>query len=477
MSRSPASPLFAQPASAADDEETYLDQPIELDPLEDGGNDDQEASDLIVGEEIDVLGETLGDNEPVELDLGTLVSLDDAKSNADDEDDSGFEVDPAVGLALPDALTPDDGAEGVPDSAFAVDESKFPSLEHDDGSEGIAAEREISLGIASDEASLPMAAEPWRSQPSSSSLEACSALALGVDAVAAASSDLLWFRTDAATPLRVALDGSAISDLVLCGANQDVALASTQTGQIFRRARFASQAEQLTRLREQLKPAGAQRLGPLFFGGSLGARNGRILLRTDEGSLLEIFDSGDRVERIEFDGKVIALSRESTVCLLARDRTRSLQRLDGALWQTQALSGSALLVAQSPTPLLASSGPALALAERGGALLVSVDQGKSFQRVPGSNGVSALAGAELPEGARFFAALYRETSDETRILLVDPERAEAICIASIEASAEQPTSDPADRGEWAKVTRLAWHAGSNKLWAVGGFGVRGFTPS
>src|SRR6478609_3136931 len=102
---------------ALDDEESYLDQPIELDEFQDGGNDDQEASDLVVGEEIDVLGESVGDNEPIELDLGTIVGIDDAHSEGGDDSDSGFEVDPAVGLTVPDALTPGDGTEGLEDGS------------------------------------------------------------------------------------------------------------------------------------------------------------------------------------------------------------------------------------------------------------------------------------------------------------------------------------------------------------------------
>ena len=176
--------LRPKAANAPDDEETYLDQPIELDEFDDGGNDDQEATDLVVGEEIDVLGESIGDNEPIELDLGTIVGIDDAQS-ADDDNDAGFEVDPAVGLTLPDALTPDDGSEGLDDGGATVDESKFPALEMDDGAEGIAAEREISLGAASDEARVPMAAQPWQVLHSVTALEACAALAVSADAIVA----------------------------------------------------------------------------------------------------------------------------------------------------------------------------------------------------------------------------------------------------------------------------------------------------
>jgi hypothetical protein len=463
-------------SNAPDEEESYDDLPIELDQFEDGGNDDQEATDLVVGEEIDLLGESVGDNEPIELDLGTIVGIDDEKSAAEDDIDSGFEVDPAVGLAVPDPLTPDDGSEGLEDGSIVVDESKFPALEMDDGSEGIAAEREISLGTASDEARLPMAARPWQVLHPVTALEACSALAVSGEAVVAGSSDLLWFRGDSSKPLRVAVDGSSLSDVVLVGGDQDIALASTQSGQLFRRARFASQAEQLTRFREQVRSTHGSR-PQLSFGGALGAPRGRVLLRLSDGTLLDVLDAGDRFERLEFDGKVLAVARESATILLARDRSRTLLTLDRDSDGGVALSGPALAIGNSALPLLASAGDAVALAERGRALLVSSDGGQTFRRVAGSANTTAVAGALLAGDARFFAAVYRETSDQSDILLVDPIRGQAECIAHLDLTGEHSSADAIERGEWAKVSALSWHAASGRLWATGGFGVVTFGPS
>ena len=473
-------PTFvAAAAVAAEDEESYLDQPIELDQFDDGGNDDQEATDLVVGEEIDLLGESSGDNDPIELDLGTIVGLDDAQSTTvgDDEHDSSFEEDPSVGLAVPDALTPDDGSEGLEDGSITVDESKFPTLEMDDGSEGIAAEREISLGMASDEARVPMAALPWQALHPAMAIEACSALTGSAEAVVAGSSDLLWFRDDSSKPLRVAVDGSALSDLVLVGADRDIALASTRSGQLFRRARFASQAEQLTRFREQLRPSHASGRLSLSFGGALGTPNGRVLLFVHDGTLLEVLDAGDRFEHIELNGKVLAVARESATLLLARDRARMLLTLDRSPDNFVSLHGPALAVAQTAAPLLATAGSAVALAERGRAILVSPDEGVTFRRVAGSANTTAIAGALLDDNARFFAAVYRETSDQTDILSIDPTTAEAACIARLDGSVEHTPSDAIERGEWAKVSALGWHAPSGRLWATGGFGVVSFAPS
>jgi hypothetical protein len=456
--------LFA----AMDDEESYFEMPVELDQLDDPGSDDQESTTLDVGEETDILAESIGDNEPIELDLGTIVELDVA-SREGDNDDTGFEVDPSVGLTLPEALTPDDGSEGLDDGAIQVDESKFPSLEMDDGEEGIAAEHEISLGTASDEATVPMAAAPWRVLMPAASLEACAVLGASPGSVVAGSSDLLWFRSDSTTPLRVAVDGSSLSDLALVGPEQEIALAVTQSGQLFRRARFASQAEQLARFRELLKAAPGSRTR-LSFGGSLSDGNGRLLLCTPDGTLLEVLDAGDRVERLELPGKVVALARESATLLLANGRERALLSLNQA-GGVRALTEPALLVAQSSAPLLATSGQAVALAEFGRALLVSPDAGKTFRRVAGSGNATALAGAQLAGSAQFFAAVYRETTDQSQILLVDPELGSAVCVAVLDSAALHSESDALDRGEWAKIARLVWHAASQRLWAVGGFGV------
>jgi hypothetical protein len=457
-----------------DDEETYFEMPIEMDLIDDPGNDDQESTTLDVGEETDILAESVGDNEPIELDLGTLVKLSDASREGDDND-TGFEVDPAVGLTLPEAMQPDDGAEGLDDGAIKVDESKFPSLERDDGEEGIAAEHEIVLGSASDEAPVPMAASPWQVLMPAASLEACAALtAAATGDVVAASSDLLWFRSDSATPLRVAIDGSALSDLALVGAAQDIALARTHGGQVFRRARFASQAEQLSHFRDTLKPTSGARLG-LGFGGALGTRSGRVLIGTQEGGVLEILDAGERFERLELAGKVVALARESALLLVANGRERMLVSLDEQPRAEQALSGAALLVAQSGAPLLATAGNAIALAEFGRALMVSPNGGKTFRSVAGSANATAIAGAQLSGSAQFFAAVYRETSDQSQILLVDPELGSAVCIATLDSSALH--ADALDRSEWAKISRLVWHAASQRLWAAGGFGVASILPA
>lgn len=460
---------FASPL----EEEEYDDQPIELDPLDDPGNDDSEASDLVVGEEIDVLGEGDGENEPIELDLGSLIGGVDSFIEGED-DQEGVEVDPALGIALPQALTPDDGAEGLDDGDVVVDESKFPSLEMDDGSEGIAAEREISLGSSSDEAPIPRAAVPWLVQLPATALEACGALAVGREQVVAGSSDLLWIRTDSSSPLRVGVDGSAISDLALLGESGDLALCCTHGGQLFRRARFASQAEQLARVREHVRGSRVR----LALGGELCASPGRVLLWSSEGTLLEVLESGDRFERIALDGKVLAAARESCRVLLGRGRERWLVTLDGQQPSSSALSGPALLVAQSDAPLLASAGArALALGEYGRALLVSNDSGSSFRRVPGTGNTTALVGAELAGKPVFFAAVYRETSDHSEIVLIDPERSEATMIARLDASGDHVSSDAIERGEWAKVARLAYHAPSERLWVTGGFGVLSVTPS
>ncbi|HEX3774804.1 MAG TPA: hypothetical protein VHV51_10100 [Polyangiaceae bacterium] len=458
--------------SEREDEESYLEDAIELDPIDDPGNDDQESQQLDVGEEIEnLLGENAGDNEPVELDLGSFVG---AESVNDDggEDELEITVDPAVGLELPEALLPDDGAEGIEDGGFNVDESKFPALEQDDGSEGVAAERDVLLGSTSDEAPVPLAAIAWRAFEPKASLEACSALSVRGKNVVAASSDLLWFRGDESAPLRLAIDGSALSDLALLGPREDIALALTKSGQLFRRARFASQAEQLSRFREYVRAAAGMR-APFGFGGA-SEDGARVLLLGADGTLLDVLDGGDGFERVEPSGKVLAVARESRAALVAERRERKLIWLGPEREPARELFGSALLVAQAETPLFASSGECVALGEFSHAIVVSRDRGRSFQRVSGSASTTALAGGTVAGAARFFAAVYRETTDRSEILLVDPELGTASCIARIDGASEATAGDPVERGEWAKVARLIWQPASERLWAVGGFGVLSF---
>jgi len=456
------------------EEETYLEDTIILDTFSDGGMDDAEAVELDIGEELDSMDESSGDSDPVELDLGAQIDFSTSAAESE-EDDDGLDIDPAVGLDLPDALGADDGSEGMEDRALSIDESKFPKLEIDDGSEGIAAERAISLGSASDEASVPPAALLWQVFPGSPSLEACTALAGAAHTVVAASSDLLWFREDGGSPLRLGVDGSQLSDLVLLGADRDVALASTRTGQLFRRARFASQAEQLLRFRDQVGFSKSARLD-LTFGSGSDTNGASAYVRTQDGSLLHVLDAGDRFERVECHGKVLALSREAPLALVARGTEHVLAWLSPATPREQKLSGMALEMARRDHPLLATHGLSVALAEPGKALVASADGGQHFRRVPGSAGTTALSAGEVAGKSRLFAAVYAEASDTTLILLIDPEGGEACYVARIENSHEHGASDPVDRGEWAKVARLVWHAASQRLWAAGGFGVLSFAP-
>src|SRR6188768_453916 len=101
----------------------------------------------------------------------------------------------------------------------------------------------------------------------------------------------------------------------------------------------------------------------------------------------------------------------------------------------------------------------------------------TVSRVAGTAGTTAIAGALLAGRARFFAAVYRETSDQSELLLIDAERGEAECIAHLDVANEHSPADAIERGEWAKVSCLGWHAASGRLWAAGGFGVVSFGPS
>lgn len=457
-------------SAVRDDEETYLHEEIQLNLVDDPGSDDTEASELDIGGELDdVLAEHGGDNEPIELDLGTMVDLDEKEGSSSDEPDGEISMDPTLGLDVPEALLPDDGSEGVEDTDIVVDESKFPELVSDDGSEGIAAEREIVLGVAGDEARLPLAAVPYLVDKPKTALEACAALTARGKSVVVASSDLLWFRADETTPLRLAIDGSALADIALTGPQEDVVIAATRAGMLFRRARFASQAEQLVRFREFAR-AGSGRAA-FSFGAAHAEGGSSLYVATPDGTLLRVLEAGERFERVELAGKVVSLAHEGSAAIVLDAREARLVFL-GAEGGPIPLTGAALDISRSEAPLLAAAERSLALAAPVRAIVVSQDGGRTFRSVAGTASATALAGANDPSGARFYAALYRETSDETDIVVIDPERAEAQIVARISGTdGAEGDTDPADRAEWARVARLAWHAESGALWAVGGFGV------
>ena len=457
-----------------DDEETYLQEKIELNLVDDPGSDDSESSELNIGEELDdVLQEHAGDNEPVELDLGSMVELDENERNSGDEPDGELAMDPTLGLDVPEALLPDDGSEGIDDPDIVVDESKFPELKSDDGSEGIAAEREIVLGVAGDEARLSLAAAQYRAEKPKTAFEACSASTARGKSVVVASSDLLWFRADETTPLRLAIDGTALADVALVGAREDIVIAATRTGQLFRRARFASQAEQLVRFREFHRPLSGPR-AELSFGATHAEDLSSLYVATADGSLVRVSEAGERFERVELPGKIISLARESASAIVASGRD-ALLVFPSTERTPVALHGPAYTVARAEAPLLATANTSIALSEPARAVLASLDGGLSFQSVPGTARATALAGVNDAAAPRFYAAIYRETSDETDIVVIDPARAEAQIVARITGADDTATADdPADRAEWARVARLSWHAESGALWAVGGFGVLRF---
>ena len=273
-----------------------------------------------MGEEIDVLGESIGDNEPIELDLGTIVGIDDAQSEGDDDDDSGFEVDPAVGLTVPDALTPDDGSEGLDDGSITVDESKFPALEMDDGSEGIAAEREISLGTASDEARVPMAALPWQVAASADRARGLrrAGRERGRRCRGQLGSALVPQRLE---PNPCASRSMAARSPIWCSSARIktsrspaprvvsyFAVRASLPKPSSSRASANNSARRTARARSSRSAARWARV------------MGRVLLWLHDGTLLDVLDAGDRFERLEFDGKVLAVARESAT-ILARSRT------------------------------------------------------------------------------------------------------------------------------------------------------------
>jgi hypothetical protein len=456
------------------DDEHYLSEDLPLDPFDDGPGDDTEALELDVGVAIDEL-EDGGENQASdEIDLGQMLNLD-ADDAEDPLDDVPLPIDLTQGLELRESPLEREGEESVDEGPIALDESKLPELDRDDGGEEIALEASDLTLASADEAGLPRAAEPWQLLTPTAPLEACNSLVAAGEHVVGASSDLLWFANGADAPLRLAVDHASVSSLILLGAQDDLAIAATRGSKLWRRARQASQAVQLVRSLDTGDALARRRRG-FELARPYPALPDEFWLHAGDGTLRRSVDAGDHFAPVELPGNVVTLATGGApVVLVERDQARMLAIRGADGFEVRALTGFALAAAKTSKPLLAAEREIVALAAPQSAVLLSVDGGQSFRSVAGTAGATALCIARFRERDRLWVAIYREATDQTLIALVDVDHAQAECVAVL-SNDESDSGDPAERGEWARVSALAWHAPSSRLWAAGGFGLRSLIP-
>ena len=147
----------------------------------------------------------------------------------------------------------------------------------------------------------------------------------------------------------------------------------------------------------------------------------------------------------------------------------------GLSWLPVELDEAARRVAAGDAPLLASVGSVIAIADAARGTVVSADSGTTFRRVPGCVNATCLAAGALDGCPTVWAALYHEGSDLTDLCMLDPYAAVARRIAQVRADAAR--SDPLEESlELARIAALRWDPDMGRLWGVGGFGLRSWSP-
>jgi hypothetical protein len=418
-----------------------------LDPLPDTGeHGDDSSNDLDLGPdsvveegEADRAGDALG------IDEGRTPSDADGEDTlpSDDEERDGIDDDGSLGgdLDLPDL---DADGEAPDDELF-----RFGAL------------------LAAREVELEGAAVPWPLARLSPEREHCGALATDASVVVAGSTDLLWLDTDRATPVRVALDGTRIVDLVLVGEDRGTVLCVTAQGRLLRRARLASEVERLgevARLPELSGPRTESvtlcQLGPETPHGVLGRASSGLLFRSDDaGATLHLLEPELAVRALSpAAAPLVALARSGLELLLSSDAGRSFERL--------ALAGAAASIAGGEKPGVIAAGSLIGLFDEERGLAVSTDAGRSFREMPGTATVTAAAAGRYEGAAVVFAALYAETRDETRFVLIEAESGRARVIATLAGEADGELG--------ARVERLVWDG--SRLFAAGESGFCVLSP-
>lgn len=445
----PLVPAFDEPPEF--DDELPTDPSFDIDlPPELSEGDSEAADDLAVGsdpfleEEVPTEDDTLG------------------FANGFEPVDFPGEID---GGASPEA------ADGFDDGHPRIDDAVLPSLEADEGPDIDEVRFGVSLQRA-DESLLPKLETPFRVDFLVPEREHCSALCVSGGVAVAGSSDLFWLDEGRETVVRVGLDGTRIASIALVGERRNTALCMTASGRLLRRARSGGEVERLVDWRRVAEAAGSS-AESLELRCLEPNRPNTVLGRLTSGRLVRSDDMGSTFRAVA-DVSALAMSSSSEpVAILTRDGARlGLSSDGGSSFESLALASPARDVASGEAPLVAASGNVVVLGDAERGLVVSVDRGQSFRRVSGMTNLTALSAGALAGRIRVFAALYRETDDDSLLVEIDLTNATAAIGAVLSLP---PPDDPDAASELGRVERLV--VDRERLWATGGFGLAVIRPA
>ncbi len=364
----------------------------------------------------------------------------------------------------------DDGdAEGVVDPSLLEIETVWSELDDEEPER----DRHSSEGsIELDDAPLPWEKRLWHEHAlpvtfgPRLSVSVCQAKL----ALCGESTQLLHHRT--VTTIDEVVPPGKTAQLVLLDPTGERCLLRTMSGRIWLWDRRTTQPL-LTRLKTE--PA-LDRIGDIYAA-EPGAEELRFRLETGE-LFARDPKHPDRfvVNRLTQPGTVLAQSLSGRPhFVLQRDAARNVSiTLDGRP-----------LPAALPPQLLAALGTgrvwlvpnethiALALHEVG--VFMAPLDARRFQLVRGCRSVTALCPGQIAERAVYFAALYSELEERSKLAVIDPVTARAHLLAELSVVTDAGIGDQ-DAIERARIDDLCWDSSLGRLWAVGAFGVACFVP-
>ena len=445
-----------------DEDEELFDEgtpfPLEGDD-EPPGLDDEEASDLDIGSDLQQTTDNIADaDQDSDWDMAGILPA--APVEVADNDDAtgpdGF--DPTIGVSEVAPENLDDSTLGFE----ATDTLLVPDLADwrgDDKEQVLFDDRELELPDESHILSAPL---PW---------SACFEQAGRFEALAATDrqlfvggEQLLVFDEG---EFRAVACPSGLTRLAAFGGAPARVVGTTKSGSVldFPAPHYAHPVTLSTAL-EHDEPRDDGRRPPTLVTWSETA----CALLTGAGRLLLLTGSTLRRATIGTELPVVKLPVETDhpLVLIQSDRGPCLceaKSWSASEWRTLPIEPRSAKSLAEDSFEFAAHGPYIVFAGSHVGVIVFDTRAQSYQRVPGCVGVAALTAGRQAGEPRFWAALSHEISGRTDLIQIDPTSATATRIASTESMFDD---------EFAPARALAWSPSRQTLYVAGDFGVRGF---
>lgn len=443
-----------------DEDEELFDEgtPFDVDSDETPeGLEDDEASDLDIGSELQQTEDTIADgDQALDWDMGGILPS--APADVSDNDDAAgpTDFDPTIGVS---ELAP----ENLDDSSLGFEGAEtllVPDLgdwRGDDKDQVLFDDRELELPDESHISDVPSAWSQCFEQGGR-----FEALAVTDRHLFAGGEQLLVFETD---EFRVVPCPSGLTRLAAFGGAAAEVLGVTKSGSLLRfpAPHYAHPATLSTAMHDMREDgrrppsltAWSDRACAVLTG------SGRLLLLTGDG--IDPLTSGTEHPVIklplETDRPLVLVQSDHGPCL------RVASSWGASEWREIPIAPRwAKSFTEDPFEFVAY-GPYIVFAGERLGVVVLDTRSLGYQRVPGCVAPTALAAGRQGSEPRFWTALSHEITGRIDLVQIEPATATATRIASTDAVFDD---------EFAPARALAWAAATQVLYVAGDFGVKGF---